>query len=371
MVKLTYKSAGVNYDKLDVLKREAQIAAQETFGMLSKTNFSENKDAQGESAFVIDVKNAPYAFAFVQEGLGTKNLVADAMMKYEEKPYYEAIAQDTVAMIVNDLITVGARPVSIAAYWAIGSETWLNNEKRRKDLVKGWKKACVLSSAVWTGGETPILSGIIEEHAIDLAGAALGIIEDKKTQLTLGQDLEEGDAIIFLESSGIHANGLTLARKLAEKIQRGYLADIGDGTRFGDALLKPTYIYAKIIEEIFANKIPIHYMANITGHGWRKIMRYKKRDFTYRLFTLPKVPKVLQFICEEAQLDDKESYGNFNMGAGFAIFVSQKHAKEVIKIAKEQKINAINAGVVEKGERQVIIEPLKLTYSEKSLQVRI
>src|SRR5690242_15495127 len=87
MAKLTYKSSGVNYDKLDVLKQEAQVAAAKTFGILAKTNFSENKDAQGESAFVIDVKNASYAFAFVQEGLGTKNLVADAMMKYEDKQY--------------------------------------------------------------------------------------------------------------------------------------------------------------------------------------------------------------------------------------------------------------------------------------------
>ncbi len=370
MGKLTYKSSGVNYDKLDVLKREAQVAAAQTFGMLSKTNFSENKDAQGESAFVIDVKNAQYAFAFVQEGLGTKNLVADAMMKYEEKPYYEAIAQDTVAMIVNDLITVGARPISITAYWAIGSEIWLNNIKRREDLVSGWRNACKMSGAAWTGGETPILSGIIEENAIDLAGAAFGVIEDKKTQLVLGQNLKEGDAIILLESTGIHANGLTLARKLAGKITGGYIADIGNGIRFGDALLVPTHIYSSIIEDIFSKKLPVHYMVNITGHGWRKIMRYKKRDFTYRITSLPKVPQVLKFIQKEAELDNREAYGNFNMGAGFAIFVPQNYAGDIIKIAKKNKINAINAGVVEKGERQVVIDPLKLTFNSESLQVR-
>lgn len=368
--KLTYKSSGVDYDKLDVLKREAQIAARETFSMLSGTNFSENKDAQGESAFVIDVKDAKYAFAFVQEGLGTKNLVADDMMKYEDKPYYEAIAQDTVACIINDLITVGAKPVSVTAYWAIGSETWLNNIKRREDLVRGWKKACKISGAAWTGGETPILSGIIEEHAIDLAGAAFGVIEDKKIRLTLGQNLTHGDAIIFLGSSGIHANGLTLARRLARKITRGYLADIGNGISFGDSLLTPTHIYAQVIQDLFALGIPIHYMANITGHGWRKIMRYNKREFTYRINALPQVPEVLKFIQKEAQLDDSEAYGNFNMGAGFALFAPEKNVKDIIAVAEKNKIHALRAGTVEKGKRQVIIEPKGIYFSADTLQVR-
>lgn len=100
-------------------------------------------------------------------------------------------------------------------------------------------------------------------------------------------------------------------------------------------------------------------------------MRYNKRDFTYKITTMPKVPAVLKFIQQEAQLDDKEAYGNLNMGAGFALFVPNDKAKAVVELAKKEGIPALVAGTVEKGKRQVVIEPLKLTFAAESLQVRV
>ena len=302
------------------------------------------------------------------EGLGTKSLVADAMRKITGKTYYEKVAQDTVAAIVNDLITVGAKPITVLAYWAAGNAKWFEDVKRMEDLVNGWKKACDMAGVVWGGGETPTLSGIIEPDTIDLGGSSFGVIKPKK-RLVLGEKLREGDVILLFESSGIHANGLSLARKIVSSLSKGYATKMSNGQMYGEGLLTPTIIYSKLIQDLFANHADIHYMAHITGHGWRKIMRYTK-PFTYRIHTVPPVPEVLKFICEKGPLDEKEAYGNLNMGAGYAVFVPKKDVEKVIKIAKKNKIKAYSAGVVEKGEKQVIIEPKNIVFEGESLKVR-
>ncbi|MFA6017133.1 MAG: AIR synthase-related protein [Patescibacteria group bacterium] len=362
---LTYKQSGVNYETIDYLKRVAQQAGEKTVNNLPK-NYKEVGQSRGESAHVVDA--GEYYFASVIEGLGTKSLVADEMYKLTGKTYYDNVAYDTVAMIVNDLITVGANPLTLMAYWAAGSSEWFKDKKRADDLVSGWTKASNDSGAVWGGGETPVLSKIINENEIDLAGACFGIINPKKN-LCLGEKLQAGDRIVLFESNGIHANGLTLARKISESLPQGYLTKIGDKT-YGELLLNPTIIYAKLVERLLSNNIDIHYMVNITGHGWRKLMRHKK-ELTYRITELPPVPEILKYIVEQGKLDDKEAYGNLNMGAGFAIFVPAKEVSQVLNMAKKLEIKAYSAGVVETGEKKVIIEPLNITFEKESLQVRV
>ncbi len=362
---LTYKQSGVNYETIDYLKMIAQLAGEKTSKNLP-FNFKEINHSRGESAHVIDA--GKYYFASVIEGLGTKNLVADEMYRLTGKTYYDSLAYDTVAMIVNDLITVGAKPLTLMAYWAAGSSDWFKDKKRADDLVDGWTKASQDSGAVWGGGETPVLSGIINKDAIDLAGACFGIINPKKN-LCLGEKLQAGDRIILFESNGIHANGLTLARKIAGNLPEGYLTKIGGEKTYGEALLTPTIIYAKLIEDLLENTTDIHYMVNITGHGWRKLMRHKK-ELIYKITNLPPVPEVLKFIIEQGKIDDKEAYGNFNMGAGFAIFVPEKDVIRVLKLAKTHKIKAYSYGIVEKGEKKVIIEPKNIIFEKESLQVR-
>jgi len=364
---LTYQSSGVNYAVMDKLKRMAQSAGSHTEKNISDTSFSFSPSSRGESATVITQSGGP-DLAFVQEGLGTKNLVADAMLPITGKTYYDAIAQDTVAMIVNDLVTVGARPIGISAYWAAGSDTWFTNEKRMEDLVKGWQNACTDSLAVWNGGETPTLSGIIAPTTIDLAGSAYGAVE-KPNYVVTGENLQEGDAILFFESSGIHANGLSLARKLAETLPHGYETKLSSGRMYGEALLDPTIIYVKLIQDLFKRGVTIHYMVNITGHGWRKLMRNMK-DFTYRIKNLPPAPEVLTFVQEKAGLSNEEAYGNFNMGAGFAVFTPHEDIQKVIDVASNHHIRAYHGGFVEHGKKQVSIDPLHVIFSTESLQVR-
>jgi phosphoribosylformylglycinamidine cyclo-ligase len=362
--KVTYAQAGVRYDAMDPLKKLAQLRAKAT-----ATNFdgysTEITASRGESAFVWEEKDA--FRASVIEGLGTKNLVADAMREITGKTYYDAIAQDTVAMIINDLIVVGASPQVINAYFAAGDASWFADEARMTDLINGWGHACDIAGVVWGGGETPTLKGIIDPKTIDLAGSAIGII-NPKSRLTLGDKLQTGDRIIFLESSGIHANGLTLARAVAERLPKGYATKLPNGEMYGEALLTPTHIYAKLVTELFNNEIDVHYMVNITGHGWRKLMRANK-DITYVIDNMPEPQEEFALIQEVSGCSDEEMYGNFNMGAGFAIFVSEKDARRVQEVAGNHQIKSLNAGYI-LNEKQLIIKPKKITFTGKSLDLR-
>jgi phosphoribosylformylglycinamidine cyclo-ligase len=364
--KLTYKQSGVDYDKIDPLKVMAQKAARGTAQNLLAAGFQEVEASRGESAYVIDL--GEFYLATITECLGTKSLVADEMRTLTGKTYYDAIAQDTIAMAVNDLITVGARPLTLHAYWATGGSEWFTDMQRIEELLSGWQQACDLAGVSWGGGETPSLSGVVESGAIDLAASCTGIIKPKE-RLTLGQDLQPGDAIVLLESSGIHANGLTLARKLAEQLTDGYATRIAGGRMYGEALLDPTAIYSPVTEAMFEASVTVRYLSNITGHGWRKLMRHPGA-FTYRVTAIPPVPPVLQFMAEQAKLDARDAYGSLNMGAGFAVFVPKEDAAKAIKISERLGIKAYQAGTVEEGTKKIIIEPLDITFEGESLELR-
>lgn len=364
--KITYGSTGVNYQAMDPVKILAQLRAKETAGNLTRFGMTEIGESRGESAYVWEEKDS--FRAFVIEGLGTKNLVADEVRKYTGKTHYDTIAQDTVAMIVNDLIVVGADPQIVNAYFAVGKSEWFSDEERATDLVEGWAKACQLAGAVWGGGETPTLKDIINPETIDLGGSAVGIINPKE-RLVLGDKLQAGDAIVIIESNGIHANGITLARTIASQLPDGYQTKLSDGKTFGESILAPTYIYANLIRDCFTANADIHYMVNITGHGWRKLMRAKK-DFSYVINEIPTPHPLFELMQKESGNDDKEMYGNFNMGAGFAVFVNAEDAEKIIQAAKKNNLKAWNAGVVETGEKQIVIKPKNIVFKGESLQVR-
>src|SRR5437868_6635121 len=342
---LSYEQAGVNYDLIDPLKVAAQRAAKATGAHLSAHGFTEVKASRGESAYVVDV--GPFYIASIVECLGSKALVADEMHGLTGRSFYASIAQDTIAMAVNDLITVGATPLVVQAYWAAGGSEWFSDAQRSQALVEGWKRACEVCGVAWGGGETPALAGIVEAGRIDLAASCTGII-NPKTRLSVGDALAPGDAIVLLASSGIHANGLSLARKLVERLPQGYLTEVAPGLNYGEALLAPTTLYSPVTEALAKAGISMHYCANITGHGWRKLLRHPSR-LTYRITALPPVPPVLRFIQQHAQHDDREAYSTLNMGAGFALFVSAEDAERTVAIAKAQGVEAIVAGRVEAG----------------------
>lgn len=363
---LSYEQAGVNYDLIDPLKVSAQRAAAATAGHLGAHGFSEVAASRGESAYVVDV--GPFYLASIVECLGSKALVADEMFALTGKSYYDGIAQDTIAMAINDLITVGATPLVVQAYWAAGGSDWFADAQRSQALVAGWKRACDACRVAWGGGETPALAGIVEAGRIDLAAACTGLINPKE-RLSVGDKLAPGDAIVLLGSSGIHANGLSLARKLVERLPQGYLTEVAPGLTYGDALLAPTVLYSPVTEALHQAGITPHYCANITGHGWRKLLRHPA-EHRYRIHTLPPVTPVLSFIQRHAQQDDREAYSTLNMGAGFAIFVAAADAPRCVEVARAQGVAALIAGQVEAGPKELLIDPLGIRFGNDDLQLR-
>ncbi|MFH1712729.1 MAG: AIR synthase related protein [Candidatus Jacksonbacteria bacterium] len=371
---LTYKGSGVDYDAMDPFKRMCQLAGRGTAHNAERLGFFEYGFSRGESAFLLETLE--FYLAHVEEGLGTKNLVADAMYKLTGKSYYDTIAQDTVAMIVNDMITLGALPISVAMHLAVGDSSWFDDEQRIQDLVNGWKNACDLAGCVWAGGETSTLRDMVHPNTAVLSGSAVGIIQPK-ARLISPRDIRDGDIIVLLGSSGIHANGLTMARKIAQQLegthvsQHGYLTRIDDST-YGACLLEPTVIYVPIIEKCLTEGVEIHYLVNITGHGWRKLMR-PIDPFVYRIKHIPHHPHpVFKFMQTLGPISDEEAYGNLNMGAGFAIYAPPSEVNKIILIAREFGISALPAGEIRKEgiQKKVIIEPKNLEYTAETLQVR-
>jgi phosphoribosylformylglycinamidine cyclo-ligase len=365
--KLSYESAGVRYDVLDSFKRACQKFGATTTDALRHHEMSEARGTRGESAYLIETPNE--YLAHVEEGLGTKNLVADEVHNLIGQSFYRNIGIDTVATIVNDLITCGALPISVAMHAAVGDVRWFENQTRARDLAEGFAHGCKLSGAAWGGGETPALRGIVNPDAIVLAGSALGRIAPKSHRIT--GEIAPGDAIILLASTGVHTNGLTLCRALADRLPQGYLTKLPSGRSYGEVLLDASPIYVNFITLAQQRNLKIHYAAHITGHGWRKLMRLDT-PLVYRITQIPDVPEIFPFIQSAAGLDAREMYATFNMGGGFAIFVDPSDVPRALDIARETHHRAWQVGAIERRgeEKAVVIEPLGITFGAEELKVR-
>jgi len=365
---LSYQQSGVNYDRLDAFKRACQRAAATTAGALAALGLGEAKDTRGESAYLIE---APDEYlAHVEEGLGTKNLVADEMLEVSGKSFYRNIGIDTVATIVNDLVTTGALPVSVAMHAAVGDDHWFADPRRSEELVAGFAEGCRLSEAVWSGGETPTLRGIVNPAAIVLAGSAIGRIRPKS--LRIAGDVRDGDAMVFLASSGVHTNGLTLCRALAERLPQGYLTRMPDGRAYGEALLAASVIYVRFVAALQQAGVRPHYAVHLTGHGWRKLMRLPE-PFVYQVDKLPDhPPAVFDFLVGRGPIELREAFATFNMGVGFAVYLDPADAQSCLRIARQSGYDAWIGGAVRRqgGRKAVELAPLGLSFEAETLQVR-
>src|SRR5258706_4287815 len=359
MADLTYNQVGVNYDVLDAFKRACQKAAATTTGALQLHNLREPPAIRGEAAYLLEAPD--HYLAHVEEGLGTKNLVADAMFELTGKSFYRNIGIDTVATIVNDLITCGALPISVAMHAAVGDAAWFSKGTRTADLAEGFAEGCRQANAVWGGGETPALKGIVNPQTIVLAGSAIGRVQPKSNRIT--GDVRDADAIIALASSGVHTNGLTLCRALADRLPDGYLAKLPEGRTYGESLLDPSVIYVRFVQAAQQANLKLHYAAIMTGHGWRKLMRFDE-PFVYEIDTVPKPPLVFQFLIEKGPITVREAYATFNMGVGFALMVNPADAQKCMSLATATGYQPTLIGNVRKqsNRKAVEIKPLNLVF---------
>jgi phosphoribosylformylglycinamidine cyclo-ligase len=360
----SYRQAGVDYAVLDAGKRLAVKAALATSAHIEKRGGSVNEASRGESAFVF--RSGDQTLALVLEGLGTKSIIARAVAE-EGRNHFAAVAYDTVAAIINDLCCVGARPLVVNAYFATGKPDWFNHDEWYEQLIEGWFNACVDAGCTWGGGESPSLPELVDSDEIELAGSAVGVIPDEREPI-LGQQLSAGDEIVLVESSGLHANGSSLARLIAGELEAGYATGLPSGTLFGEALLRRSHMYTELVDSILDAGLPVTYMSHLTGHGFLKLMR-PTHDLSYRITQLLPVPEVLGFLAEKAGMTPKVAYSTFNMGHGFAIYCGDGSGAQIVDSAAKKGLKAIVAGCVEPGERGIVIEPLGVAFGSDELRL--
>jgi phosphoribosylformylglycinamidine cyclo-ligase len=360
-----YRAAGVDYEALDAAKRRAIAEALSTSPLLAARGARALDASRGEPAFVFEL--AGRSLAFVVEGLGTKSLIARQVFERQGVNRFADIGYDAVAAIVNDLACVGALPLVVNAYFATGSSDWYRERERAAALLEGWHRACADAGCTWGGGESPSLPGLLSQDDIELAGAAVGVVPAGGSPI-LGEALAAGDEIVLLASSGLHANGASLARLVADRLGSGYETTLPTGVTLGEALLEPSRIYVRLVAEVLRADLGVSYMSHISGHGLLKLMRSPK-PLTYRIERLPDVPPVLSFLAAEAGLDARTAYATFNMGSGYAIYCAAGRGEAIARIATGLGLEALLAGRVEEGPRQVILEPVGVRYAGQELDL--
>jgi phosphoribosylformylglycinamidine cyclo-ligase len=361
----SYRAAGVDYDALDAAKRLAMAHALETSGQLLGRGARAHEGSRGEPAFVFELDGR--AFAFVVEGLGTKSMIARAVLEQQGVNRFADVAYDAVAAIVNDLACVGALPLVVNAYFATGASDWYQDAGRASALLEGWRRACEDAGCTWGGGESPSLPGLVAPAEIELAGAAVGVVP-RGSSAILGDDLAVGDEIVLVASSGLHANGASLARAVAAELPEGYRTRLAGGDTLGAALLTPSLLYVPLIAALLASGPQPTYISHVTGHGLLKLMR-ARAPLTYRVHALPAVPEVLELLVAEAGLDPQAAYATFNMGAGLALYCRPGAGEAIVARAREHGLEALLAGSVEAGPREVVLEPVGVRYSSERLEL--
>ena len=255
-----------------------------------------------------------YALALHADGVGTKVLVAEACRKYD------TIGIDCVAMNVNDILCLGAEPLALVDYLAL--------EKPRpamiRQLMKGLQRGAREAGVAVVGGETAVMPDVVK--GFDLAATVVGIV--KRNRIITGEETQPGDVILGLRSSGIHSNGLTLARKI--------LLSPRTNPRILRELLRPTRIYVRQITKLLNSGLKIHSLVHITGGAFSKLKRIGTRaNVGFFLNNMSEPPWIFQVIKNRARISDREMYRTFNMGIGFLVICPRATERRAVALVPE------------------------------------
>ena len=307
----------------------------------------------GYFANVIDLGGG-IGLAISADGVGTKVLIAQMIGKYD------TVGIDCVAMNVNDLLCVGATPISMVDYLALQDP----DPDVVDSLAKGLAAGAQLANISIAGGEMAqlrdIIKGYKEDLGFDLAGMAIGTVALDK--IIIGQHIEEGDVIVGIESNGIHSNGLSLARRiLFEEHKYPIDATFPSLTHsLGEELLKPTNIYVREVLEILNQGIPVKAFIHITSDGFLNLTRVESK-VSYIIEQLPPTPPIFSLIQNHGQIPDEEMFRVYNMGIGFCVIVPAKETERVMSIVRAYQKTAHCIGYAILDERrQVMIKPKNL-----------
>ena len=281
------------------------------------------------------------------DGVGTKLKLAFLMDKHD------TIGIDCVAMCVNDIACAGGEPLFFLDYIACGK----NYPEKIADIVKGVAEGCLQSDAALIGGETAEHPGLMPEEEYDLAGFAVGIVDEK--DMITGQDLKAGDVLIGVASSGVHSNGFSLVRKIFEMTKESldtYYDELGK--TLGEALLTPTRIYVKAMKSMKDSGVKVKACSHITGGGFYENIPRMLKDDTVAVIeknSYP-IPPIFTLMAKKGNVDEQMMYNTYNMGLGLVIAVDPAQADAAISAIEAAGEKAYRVGSIEAGEKGVILK---------------
>jgi len=342
--KYSYKSSGVDIDKASDIINQLKETLRSTYSgrvISSLSSFS--------GLFQPDLKNyREPVLTSSTDGVGTKILLA------KKTDCFENIGQDAVAMIINDIICCGAKPLFFLDYIACGKV----DERRIKTIIESMARSCSYCDTVLIGGEIAEHPGIGKVDDIDIAGFAVGIVE--KSDIIKTDLVKEGDIIIGIASSGIHSNGFSLVRKIIsdKKVDMQKEYDWTEGRLLKGLLMTPTKLYFRVVDKIIKSKIEVHGIAHITGGGfYENINRIIPANMDASIQEGKwKIPAVFKFLQDLGNIDRDEMFRVFNMGIGMVIITSSDQFSRVEKIARELNEEVYNIGTVTGGSNRIIIK---------------
>ena len=340
---MDYKKAGVDieagYKSVELMKKHVQSTMREEV----LTNIGGFSGAFSMKKFK-DMENPTLVSG--TDGVGTKLKLAFIMDKHD------TIGIDCVAMCVNDIACAGGEPLFFLDYIACGK----NFPEKIATIVSGVADGCRQSEAALIGGETAEMPGFYPEDEYDLAGFAVGVVDEK--DLITGKDLRKGDVLIGIASSGIHSNGYSLVRKVFEMTEESlntYYDELG--STLGEALLTPTKIYVKALKAVKNAGVVIKGCSHITGGGFYenvpRMLPEGVRAVVHK--DSYEVPAIFKLLAETGEIDEKMMYNTYNIGIGMMVAVDNKDVDAALEALKEAGETAYVVGEIENGEKGVTV----------------
>ena len=340
---MDYKKAGVDieagYQSVELMKKHVQATMREDV----LTNIGGFSGAFSLKKFK-DMENPTLVSG--TDGVGTKLKLAFVMDKHD------TIGIDCVAMCVNDIACAGGEPLYFLDYIACGK----NFPEKIATIVSGVAEGCKQSDAALIGGETAEMPGFYPEDEYDLAGFAVGIVDEK--DLITGKEIKEGDVLIGIASSGIHSNGYSLVRKVFDMSKESletYHEELG--TTLGEALLAPTKIYVKALKAIKEAGVEIKGCSHITGGGFYENIPRMLPDGAHAVVHKDayEVPAIFKLLAETGDIDEKMMYNTYNMGIGMMVAVDEKSVNDTLEALERAGETAFVVGEIKAGEKGVTV----------------
>ena len=340
---MDYKSAGVDieagYQSVELLKEHVRRTMRaEVLGGLGGFSGAFSMDKIKEMEHPVLLSGT--------DGVGTKIKLAFLMDKHD------TVGIDCVAMCVNDVVCAGGEPLFFLDYIACGK----NIPEKIAAIVKGVAEGCKQAGAALIGGETAEHPGMMPKEEYDLAGFAVGVVDEK--DLITGERLKPGDVLIGMASSGVHSNGFSLVRKVFEMTKESldtYYEELG--TTLGETLLTPTRIYVKALKAVKDAGVTIQACSHITGGGFYENvprMLKEKTCAVIRKGSYP-VPAVFDLLARKGDIDEKVMYNTYNMGIGMIVAVDREDADKTMEAMRSAGETPYVIGSVEEGEKGVIL----------------